>query len=62
MRIQPKTDTANDDQKVFSVRIDPILIRKLKVHAVLVDRSIRSVVTEAFDEYLALHKDEAEKL
>lgn len=62
MRVQPKPDTANDDQKVFSVRIDPILIRKLKVHAVLVDRSIRSVVTEAFDEYLSNHKDEAEKL
>ncbi len=62
MRVQPKPDTATDDQKVFSVRIDPILIRKLKVHAVLVDRSIRSVVTDAFDEYLSNHKDEAEKL
>ena len=62
MRLQPKPDTATDDQKVFSVRIDPILIRKLKVHAVLVDRSIRSVVTDAFDEYLSNHKDEAEKL
>lgn len=62
MRAQPKSNTDHDDQKVFSVRIDPILIRKLKVHAVLVDRSIRSVVTEAFDEYLSNHKNEAQKL
>ena len=62
MAVEPKTDTETDDQRVFSVRLDPRLIRRVKVHAVLVDRSIRSVVTEAFEEYLELHADEKERL
>jgi len=58
----PRPDTVTDDQKVFSVRLEPLLIRRIKVHAVLVDRSIRSVVTEAVEEYLERHKDEKDAL
>ena len=58
---EPRPDTVTDDQKVFSVRLEPFLIRRMKVHAVLVDRSIRSVVTEAFQEYLERHKDEKDE-
>ena len=62
MAVEPKTDTDTGDQRVFSVRLDPRLIRRVKVHAVLADRSIRSVVSEAFEEYLEQHADEKEKL
>lgn len=55
MAKQPKPDTATDNQKVFSVRIDPVLIRRIKVHAVLSDRSMRSVATQAFEEFLESH-------
>jgi predicted transcriptional regulator len=59
---EPKPDTVTEDQKVFSVRLDPMLIRRVKVHAVLADRSIRSVVSEAMEEYLERHRDEQDEV
>jgi predicted transcriptional regulator len=55
---EPKPDTQSEDQKVFSVRLGPGLIRRIKVHAVLADRSVRSVVTQALEEYLERHENE----
>ena len=55
---EPKEDTQKDDQKVFSVRLSPALIRRVKVHAVLADRSVRSVVEQALKEFLDRYRDD----
>jgi predicted transcriptional regulator len=54
---EPKADTQSEDQKVFSVRLEPGLIRRIKVYAVLADRSVRSVVAQAIEEYLDRHEE-----
>jgi predicted transcriptional regulator len=55
---KPKADTVKDDQKVFSVRLSPELIRRVKVHAVLADRSVRSVVEQALKEFLERYRND----
>ena len=52
MADDPKPDTApppGPEWTMLSVRLDPVLVRRIKVQAVLADRSIRSVVTEALE-------------
>jgi len=52
------TDATKADEPrwtMMSVRLEPGLVRSLKIQAVLAGRSIRSIVAEALQEWIARH-------
>lgn len=50
--VLPDSKAPSAAAKVFSTRLDPGLVRRLKMHAVEQDRPVQEVVTDALEHWL----------